>query len=164
VTHTALVLPVPEAERVVRQLRERYDPSARAGLFAHITLLTPFATEWEGLDGFFAGFAPFSFELTRTGRFPGTLYLAPEPVAPFVGMIEGLGARYPDHPAYGGEFDEIVPHLTVAHHPNEASLDAIAMIVKSALPIVAYASSVLLMQGSNENGWREVGRFRLSGA
>jgi hypothetical protein len=33
---------VPEAEGLVRLFRNRYDPSAKAGMPAHITLLYPF--------------------------------------------------------------------------------------------------------------------------
>ena len=38
---SALVVLVPEAERLVKPFCERYDPSAAAGVPAHITLLYP---------------------------------------------------------------------------------------------------------------------------
>jgi 2'-5' RNA ligase len=164
-THTALCLPVPEAERVVAQLRERYDPSAGAGIPAHITLVTPFAPITDELHdelrAFFAAVAPFPFELTQTGRFPDTLYLAPEPAAPFEALIAQLSARYPDHPPYGGAFDTVIPHVTVAHATRGATLDAIGAVVRSTLPVQALATTALLFEGSNDAGWTERGRFRL---
>ena len=39
---TAFVVRVPEAEAHVRDLRERFDPSVRLGVPAHITVLFPF--------------------------------------------------------------------------------------------------------------------------
>ena len=36
---SALVVLVPEAEGLVKDFRDRYDPSATAGVPAHITLL-----------------------------------------------------------------------------------------------------------------------------
>jgi len=38
---SALMVLVPEAERLVKPFRDRYDPSAAAGIPAHITLLYP---------------------------------------------------------------------------------------------------------------------------
>ena len=39
---SALVVVVPEAEQLVGPFREKYDPSAAAGMPPHITLLYPF--------------------------------------------------------------------------------------------------------------------------
>ena len=41
------------------------------------------------------------------------LYLEPDPAHPFVDMIEAVAERFPEHPPFGGEFDTVVPHLTV---------------------------------------------------
>jgi len=59
-------------------------------------------------------FAAFEVVFARLDRFPGALWLAPEPAQPFARMIEALMGRFPDYPPYGGAFNEIVPHLTVA--------------------------------------------------
>jgi hypothetical protein len=39
---SALIIVVPEAERLVKPFRDRHDPSAKDGVPAHITLLYPF--------------------------------------------------------------------------------------------------------------------------
>ena len=41
-SESALVVLVPEAEGVVKPFRDLHDPSAAAGMPAHITLLYPF--------------------------------------------------------------------------------------------------------------------------
>ena len=39
---TALICRVPEAERYIARYRDRYDPSARRNVPAHVTMLYPF--------------------------------------------------------------------------------------------------------------------------
>src|SRR5512144_1866565 len=83
---TALVVPVPEAEPAVRTWRERYDPAARAGVPAHVTVLFPFlhaSLVGHGtcavLDEIFGRHRSFEVRFETCGRFPGVLYLAPDP-------------------------------------------------------------------------------------
>ena len=96
---SALVVLVPEAEAVVKPFRDQYDPSAAAGMPAHITLLYPFKTPDEidqmtldGLRDCFARFEPIPFSLGTIQRFPNeVLYLAPEPNESFrqlTGFVE----------------------------------------------------------------------------
>jgi 2'-5' RNA ligase len=90
-SESVLVALVPEAEALVKPFRDRYDPSAAAGMPAHVTLLYPFKLPDELDDALlanlrhcFARFAPFRFALTSISRFPvEVLYLAPEPDEPF---------------------------------------------------------------------------------
>ena len=83
---SALIIAVPEAEPLVKSLRERFDPSAAVGVPAHITILYPFKPPPEitsavqaELRQFFAQFAAFEFTLAELRRFPEVLYLAPSP-------------------------------------------------------------------------------------
>ena len=41
---SAVVIPVPEAEPLVGELRLEHDPAAAAGVPAHVTLLSPSST------------------------------------------------------------------------------------------------------------------------
>jgi hypothetical protein len=82
----ALVVLVPSAEELVRPFREKFDPSAAMGVPAHITLLYPFVSPrdiqsniLDDLLQCFVQFKPFDFSLAIVRRFPGVLYLAPEP-------------------------------------------------------------------------------------
>ena len=119
---TALIVVVPEAEPLVRELRTRYDESARLGVPAHITVLFPFMSPSElsprvlgELKRLFLGQAAFGFQLGSVARFPATSYLEPHPSDPFVALTEAVWRAYPNFPPFGREFPSIIPHLTVAH-------------------------------------------------
>ena len=84
-TETALVLLIPEAERVVGGWRARYDPAAGSGVPAHVTLLYPFLPPQRltsevlaDLRQHFAEEPPLSLEFSGICAFPNALYLAPE--------------------------------------------------------------------------------------
>lgn len=118
---SALVVVVPEAEAVVGALRAEHDPSAAAGMPAHVTVLFPFvpesrfgAAERMRTALVVSRFAAFDARFRGTGRFPGTLWLKPSPKAAFRDLTLALAAAFPDCPPYGGAHAEIVPHLTVA--------------------------------------------------
>jgi hypothetical protein len=79
-----LVVLVPEAEALVKPFRDRYDPSAAAGMPAHITLLYPFKPPDEideatldDLRRCFTRFAPSQFSLGSIRRFPAHLGTRP---------------------------------------------------------------------------------------
>jgi 2'-5' RNA ligase len=156
-SESALVVLVPEAEALVKAFRDKYDPSAAAGMPAHITLLYPFtppteigAGELESLHNCFARFVPFSYSLAAVRRFPPeVLYLAPEPDQPFRDLTSAISEQYPDRPPYGGKFTDVIPHLTVAQVQNEDDLDRIAedfaVAARGMLPIAASAVGVAFM-------------------
>lgn len=154
---SALVVLVPEAEALTRSFRDKYEPSAAAGVPAHITLLYPFKAPDEidaiivgKLRDGFARFQPIQFALGRTGRFPvEVLYLAPEPDEPFRQLTLAIWKLFPEGPPYRGKWPDIVPHLSLAQIADEERLDAIADAFAEAsrgrLPIRATASEVALM-------------------
>jgi hypothetical protein len=160
---SALVIPVPEAEALVGDLRLAHDPSAEAGIPAHVTLLYPFVEPsaigeemFEDLRTMFAATAPFHFRLVEPRWFEGeVLYLAPEPAVPFVWMTERLASRFPEHAPYGGAFDEIVPHLTVAMR-GSAEMET---ELRAGLPLAAVASEVLLLVEGADDRWSVRERF-----
>src|SRR5208282_2193512 len=119
---STIVILVPEAEGLVRSFRDRYDPSAKAGMPAHITLLYPFkppdeidAVVLNTLRRFFFRFPAFKFSLRTTNQFAGeTLYLSPEPEDPFRELTLGIWGCYPETPPYRWRYSTVIPHLTVA--------------------------------------------------
>jgi 2'-5' RNA ligase len=168
---SALVVLVPEAEALVKPFRDVHDPSAAAGVPAHITLLYPFkspdtvdAATLEYLRGYFACVGAFQFTLLAPHRFPGVLYLAPDPDEPFRQLTTAIWKRYPETPPYGGKWRNIVPHLTVAQVADPGQLDRVASSFSHAchgrLPIGAAATEVALMEKRSER-WAVRATFAL---
>lgn len=151
-------------------LRERFDPAARRGLGAHITILYPLAAAEavnEGLLRRLAGvagaLAPFRFALTHVARFPGTVYLAPKPASRFARLHAGCAAAFPGEGAAAQQ--PYIPHLSVARrgqgaeHGVEAEL---AATLKAHGPIECLCSELVLME--NGSGlWRSISAFMLGG-
>jgi hypothetical protein len=139
------------------------------GVPAHVTILFPFIPADEiddelpaDVQAVFGRFLGFSFELREARRFPGVLYLAPEPPEPFVALTEAVVAAYPAYTPYGGEFDSIVPHLTAAEGDPELLNEAERAILPS-LPISAEAHEVVLLEEVEPNlaRWRTRARIPL---
>ncbi|MER6269568.1 2'-5' RNA ligase family protein [Streptomyces sp900105755] len=151
---SGLIVRVPEAEPAVGAWRDRLDPAARAGVPAHVTVLFPFLDAGLIDDGVHAALGDLlshhrSFEacFDRCGRFPGVLYLAPapEPATRFRRLTEAIAERWPENPPFGGAFDDIVPHLTVAQGQDESVMARAEAGLLTGLPIVARVSTVDLL-------------------
>jgi 2'-5' RNA ligase len=169
---STLVILVPEAEGLVRSFRDRYDPAAKAGMPAHITLLYPFKSPDE-IDGVvldtlrhcFFRFEPFKFSLTAVNRFPGeAIFLVPEPEDPFRELTLGIWKCYPETPPYRARYSTVVPHLTVANRLGEQRLAEVAREFEEAsqgyLPIETEAAEVALMD-SRSGRWEINSTFKL---
>jgi 2'-5' RNA ligase len=167
---TALLATVPEAEPLVEHWRRQLDASAAAGLPAHVTVLFPFlgidlvsASVISDLAALIAGQCPFTVRFDTCGRFPDVLYLAPAPDQPLRTLTESAAARWPEAPPYGGQFAEIIPHLTVAHGQPSRVLDEVEAELADRLPVTATLSSVGLFV-SDGRPWRCHADFPLLGA
>ncbi|MFB7107541.1 2'-5' RNA ligase family protein [Streptomyces sp. NPDC056291] len=164
---TGLIVRVPDAEPAVRAWRERFDPSARAGVPAHVTVLFPFLDEsrtdahvWSALADVLGRHHAFDVRFEGCGRFPGVLYLAPEPDIPLRRLTEVIADRWPEAPPYGGKFTEVVPHLTIADGQDDGVLDEIEADLLGRLPITSRVSSVDLMVHDGAK-WQERASFSL---
>jgi len=163
---TALVVPVPEAEPSVRSWRDRFDPAARAGVPAHVTVVFPFlpaalvdAGTCAALDEVFGRHPAFDVRFEDCGRFPGVLYLAPAPDAPFRRLTEAVVERWPQAPPYGGKY-EPRPHLTVAQGQDDAVLDEIESGLHPTLPFAARVPTVDLVVHDGTD-WQHRASFAL---
>ncbi|MFE0642345.1 2'-5' RNA ligase family protein [Streptomyces sp. NPDC058877] len=164
---TCLIVKAPEAEPAVRVWRERFDPSARAGVPAHITVLFPFlddsridASVHSTLTDVLGSHRAFDLRFESCGRFPGVLYLDPEPDAQLRRLTEVIAERWPEAPPYGGRFTEIVPHLTIAEGHQDAVLEQIESELLDRLPLTTRVSSVDLMAYDGTQ-WRERASYAL---
>ncbi|HEY1625085.1 MAG TPA: 2'-5' RNA ligase family protein [Streptosporangiaceae bacterium] len=168
--HSGLIVEVPEAEPAVRHHRERLDSNAPLGIPAHITVLFPFmAPERIGtavlaaLRDLFAEVSRFRFRLDRTDWFGDeVLWLAPSDPAPFHALIQCAFRAYPAFPPFQGQFDDVVPHLTVGHGYPLDDLRAAEDSVQAHLPIEASATAVTLMTQRSAGGpWTKTATFPL---
>ena len=169
---SALLIPIPETEALVARFRIQYDPSAALGVPAHVTVLYPFKPPGEltkdvvqSLSDLFSRLPGFGASFTESRRFPGMLYLSPEPASLFRHLTEIVAEHFPETPPYGGQFAEVIPHLTVAQVSEPQRLDVIVVAFERAaqgrLPIQAKVKEVVLMD--NETGyWQIRHRFALA--
>lgn len=172
---SGLVLVVPEVNGLVGGYLRRYS-EAGANVPPHITLLSPFLAPSEvtseimrRLEQVIGGAPVFRFSLARLARFsPGSVvYLAPEPAAPFVELITRLRQAFPEVPSYWDEYDEIVPHLTVADLTLTDDNDLqgeIEGVLTAYLPVQCMAHEAVLLQRVRPAPapWDVRGRFSLA--
>ncbi|MGW5418637.1 2'-5' RNA ligase family protein [Streptomyces sp. NPDC003943] len=168
VGQTALIVRIPEAEPSVSTWRERLDPSARAGVPAHVTVLFPFLDAsrtdalvvHSALADVLGSHPAFDLRFERCGRFPEALYLVPEPDTQLRQLTEAIAHRWPEAPPYGGRFIDIVPHLTIAQGQEDAVLEEIEADLATRLPFTAHVSSVELIVHDGEK-WQARASFPL---
>jgi hypothetical protein len=167
VAETAIVVLVSEAEPVVGAFRRKHTAEGARGMGAHVTLLYPFgdaslldAGRLARVSEALGPFAAFDFSLAAATRFPANprvLCLRPDPDEPFRAMTAALAAAFPEHPPYGGRYDDPIPHSTVAIG-EDALLDAIEAEVAGSLPIAARAVEATLFEHTAA-GWRPLARL-----
>ncbi len=162
---TALICRVPESERFIARYRERFDPSARRNVPAHVTILYPFmpptavdADVLSQLAAIARSVPAFSYRLTELRRFPVALYLAPQPDQGFSRLTDAIHRAFPDYPPFEGKFTEVVPHVTVAHG-DEPLLCEIEVELRIALAsaggVTARCHDMVLIENSSGR-WEEM--------
>jgi hypothetical protein len=170
---SALIIAVPEAEPLFSALRSQHDPSAKLGVPAHVTVLLPFipADQLDGqalyaLRDLFRREPPFSYRFERVNTFGEfTVYVEPSPAEFFVRLTQMAVQRWPEYPPYGGEFDEITPHLTVGDRLVTGQAAPLVREASALLhchgPITGEASSISLIVEDDRGFWSTAGEFPL---
>jgi hypothetical protein len=167
-----LMVPVLEVEPYVAQLRAQFDPSAKRGLGAHITVLhanlTSGRIEPTFLEQIAAGLsstAAFGYQITRVARFPGTLYLAAEPAAPFELLRKKVMAALPIGERRRQVNEALVPHVSVvrksALDDREVAIELAATLRRHG-PIACTCKELVLLENSS-GIWLPAKKFTLSG-
>jgi 2'-5' RNA ligase len=154
----AVVVPFVGLADLVDDWRERTcltKPSH--GVPPHVTLLVPGRDDVPAVVEAVASFVAFDVRFAHVDRFPGTLWLAPEPAEPFVELTAALVARWPECKPYGGVFSRVIPHLTVA----QRELDEAAAALAPFLPLDSRAESVALYEKVQPDHWRELATIAL---
>jgi len=165
---TALIVRVPEAEAAVGALRTRFDPSAALGVPAHITVPHPFmapdaidAAVSARIGGIAAATRRFDYRLDTIARFPETLYLAPDPAAPFIALTQALAAasrlaavRRP--PRRGGSASHRRPGRRVTARRDRVRADSAI----GAESITAHCAEIVLIENGSGR-WKPMHAFPL---
>ena len=163
---SALYVEVPEAEALVGSHRLRWDPAGPV-VPAHVTVLFPFlgpadidADVTDTLRSIAEGAARLDLRFERVGRFPDVVWLAPEPQEWFTKLTDAVVGRWPSHPPYGGAYEAVVPHLTVADGAPPELLDRLEREMAAALPLSSSVTELTLVCRTGGR-WEDVERFRL---
>lgn len=165
--HSVLVIGVPQLESLIRARTAHYDASflgIDAGFSnAHLTVLGPWIgdpnrSDLDAVAAIAAAHPPFDFTLEHLGIFPnGVIHLVPDPAEPFTALTSALSSAFPAHPPYGGQFDQVEPHLTVdALAPAGAdqpavTLDSVRRMLGDAIPAHCHADRIDLQWWANHD-------------
>ena len=95
----------------------------------------------------------FEVRFERVRRFPGLVWIEPEPAEPFATLTAAVAARWPDYPPYGGRFDTVIPHLTVVESET-APFDRFEDVTRHVAPFTARAERLELWCQSATGRWR----------
>jgi hypothetical protein len=164
-TETAVIVPVRAVEPVVQQHRRSLDPPAEWGIPAHVTALYPFvqqgAVDEQVAARLRTAIQPtraFSCQFARTQWFrEDVLWLDPDPADPFRRLTAAVWDAFPAYPPFGGAYDDVIPHLTIANRPTDGvlAMQAVESVIQPQLPVNAFIDRVLLIAGAQTpDSWR----------
>lgn len=153
----------------IARIRRRWDLAASLGARAHVTVLFPFLPEIDltptvrgELAGVAASVEPFDVRFATTRRWEGVLWLVPDPAEPFLRLTAAAARRWPDWPPYGGLFDTVIPHLTIAESDTAPMAD-LESRVGAALPFTGRATHLETWFQDPSGRWRPRWRIALGG-
>ena len=155
--------------RGLERLRRRRVGNAAVGVPAHMTLLHPFIEREDlttsvrrRLREVAADHRPFDYRQARQAEWPDAIYVAVDPVRPFVRLQRDLQAAFPDWPIYGAGSDfEFEPHITVADRVGKLEPGVREDPAWSALPRAARAKAIDVIATGSDGRWRLVWRIPL---
>lgn len=165
--YSVILVQVPALERAVLPALTSWAPDflmTDGSSHAHVTLLAPFLADplpaLGQLRALFAGVDPFTVTFRSLGRFPGDglVYAHPEPVSPWQRLTGMLVDAWPQCPPYGGQFAEVVPHLSIDHADDAAALEP---LVRPLLPVSMVVDEAVLAWYEPHHT-RVLARFRFS--
>jgi hypothetical protein len=169
---TAICVSLPDLAGLVDRWRLPTVRVARCGLPRHVTLLFPWRraplspADLAALADALAGVPPFRVTLRLFGRFPGHLFLDPEPGDVIRGLIGRLVSAFPDTPPYGGRFPDPVPHVTIAEAATEAELARLEREISDELsrhlPLVYPIAELVVFEEDAEGMWSARSRIALA--
>lgn len=157
--HTVLAVPVLPLEDAVRERTAFYDASFVSTdpdfAHAHITLLGPWADRPTPADlALVADIArsvgPFEVKLAQLGEFPnGVIYLRPEPDDQLIDLTSRLTAAFPQFPPYEGQYEDVVPHLTLDRRSVTVTPETVGASIRDLIPVTTAVDRIDLQWWAN---------------
>lgn len=167
---TAVVIVVDAAE-LEAVYRHEFPSFHALGIPLHVTLLYPFVRPDEldaalpRLADVLAQQSPFDFALTQLRSFPRTVWVAPEPVEPFVALTRAIEATFPETAHWGGAFEEVIPHATLVDGLEESRLaetmQRLRPVVEPLLPVSLSAHEVAVLAEQEDGQMPVVARVAI---
>jgi hypothetical protein len=156
---SAVIVPLLQADALLRAWKPRWEPPAPVGIPACVTLAYPFLTPDElgpaalsGLAAVFAAQPPLTVRLAGVTRWPGLVVLLPDPAEQFVALAEQVQARFPTSRTPGG--GTLVPHVTALRSRDDHALDEAASELAAKLPLdVNIAEAWLVQAAGGKRAW-----------
>jgi 2'-5' RNA ligase len=174
--HTAVVVvPPPHAWEPIQAIRRIYDRKVERWM-PHVTLLYPFRPREEfeeaarAIEGACAGIDPFRVTLAKLRRFDHgrgsfTMWLDPEPAAPWPALQAALAARFPDCDDVASHAGGFTPHLSVGQARGEDRVVALLRELQERWdPLSFEVDEVALIAREEEGPFRVERRVRLGAA
>jgi hypothetical protein len=170
---SAIGINVPELAELVDRWRLPNVAVASLGVPPHITLLYPWrpaplhSADVTQVAAAVGGITPFTLIFRRVERFPGALYLPPEPDVVVRTLIRRLIKEFPETPPYGGQFgSDPIPHLTIAKAATEKELDRLQVEVLAVLepvfPLSVYVHGLTIEEEGPDGIWHGVSTIELT--
>lgn len=165
---SALAIPVPEADGLLRAVAARF-PEAVRPVPAHVSVLYPFLPA-DSLDDavtgalaeLFAARRELPVEFGDVLRRDGFLALRPDPARELAELTGAVCRRWPRLVPYEGRFGAVEPHLTVALNTTAERADAVErQILPGRLPVASVLREAWLLVF--DGGWTLRRRFTFAG-
>ncbi|HZX04717.1 2'-5' RNA ligase family protein [Kribbella sp.] len=136
----------------------------------HVTVLVPWVAEPTDddvarLQTAVSTVQSFELSFPTAGQFPnGTAWLKPEPFDQVRALLLTVLEAFPECPAYGGEFQDPLPHLTISSSAQGGpAVVAEANAALAAAPAPTVQLTELGLWRENAEGvWRQFGAVQLS--
>ena len=151
--------------------REEFPAFHSLGIPLHATLRYPFVRP-DHLDAALPRLTEvlkkhhrFDFSLTELKTFPRTVWVAPDPAAPFIALTEAIEAAFPE--TSQREFAEVIPHVTLVDGLEESRLEETVQrlrpVVEPLLPVTLSADEVVVLAEQQDGRMPIVARLPLGG-
>lgn len=152
-----------------------HDFRAAIGVPAHVTVHYPWvpaetvdAATLDQVRDLAATTPPFPVTFSELRWFASdVLWLAPTPDHELRELSERSAALWPEAPQYGGEFEDVMPHLTIgdlAGGGDEAGLHQAGDDLAAVLPLPAWAAELWWMALEPTGRWTCRATFKLGGS